>query len=87
MAVEIITREDLYLFRVQLLEDFKKLLGQTSPTEEQRWLKGSEVRRLLSISPSTLQSLRISGKLKSTKIGGVHYYSYSLLKELLEQKT
>jgi hypothetical protein len=74
MALEVITREDLHDFRLQLLEDFKKLL-QPHKTEQKQWLKGTEVRQLLKISPGTLQNLRVNGTLTYTKIGGILFYS------------
>lgn len=83
MAVEIVTREDLQLFRVQLLNDLKELLTPKESKEEHQWLKNSEVKKLLNISSNTIQRLRISGKLRSSKIGGVHYYRYEDVQGLL----
>lgn len=39
-------------------------------------MKSHEVRRLLKISPGTLQTLKSSGILPYTKMGGVHFYDY-----------
>ena len=83
MAVEIVTREDLQLFRVQLLNDLKELLTPKESKEEHQWLKNSEVKKLLNISSNTIQRLRIAGKLRSSKIGGVHYYRYEDVQDLL----
>ena len=47
------------------------------------WLKNAEVKRLLGISSNTIQRLRIAGKLRSTKVGGVHYYRYEDIEKLL----
>jgi hypothetical protein len=47
------------------------------------WLKNSEVRKLLNISSNTVQRLRISGKLRSSKVGGIHYYRYEDIEKLL----
>lgn len=82
MAVEVLTREDLQQFHLQLLQDLKSLL-QPMQQEEKKWLRSSEVRTLLKIAPSTLQSLRIRGLLHPTKIGGTFYYDYTELKSLL----
>lgn len=86
MAIEVITREDLNEFRSLLLNDLKEILKpQTQQPKE--WLKSNEVRKLLNISPGTLQNLRINGTLTYTKIGGIIYYAYSdLQKVLLENK-
>ena len=83
MAIEVITREDLNEFRTLLLADLKEIL-QTKTQLTKQWLKSNEVRKLLNISPGTLQNLRINGTITYTKIGGILYYSNSDLEKLLE---
>lgn len=83
MALEVITREDLHDFRLQLLEDFKQLL-QPQKTIQKQWLKGTEVRQLLKISPGTLQNLRVNGTLPYTKIGGILFYSSQGIDALMQ---
>ncbi len=84
MAVEIITKEDLKAFRMELLHDLKQELSPHIPSKPKQWLKSSEVRRLLKISPGTLQNLRINETLRYTKIGGIIYYSYDDIEAILE---
>lgn len=83
MAIEIITKEDLNEFRALLLSELKEIL-QSKPEQTKQWLKSNEVRKLLNISPGTLQNLRINGTLSYTKIGGIIYYSNADLEKLLE---
>jgi hypothetical protein len=83
MSVEVITKEDLEIFRVHLLEDLKKVL-QPLNAPKKEWLKSKEVRSLLKISPNTLQNLRITRKLQPTKIGGILYYRFDEIEKLLE---
>ena len=85
MAAEIITKEDLHEFRIELLNDLKKQFSSHLPARPKQWLKSSEVRKMLKISPGTLQNLRINRTLRFTKIGGTIYYSYEDLELLLEQ--
>lgn len=80
---QIITREDLNEFRNLLLNDLKEIL-QAEPQQAKQWLKSSEVRKMLNISPGTLQNLRINGTITYTKIGGILYYSTADLEKLLE---
>lgn len=84
MAIEVITREDLNEFRNLLLNDLKEIL-QSKPEQTKQWLKSNEVRKLLNISPGTLQNLRINGTLTYTKVGGIIYYAYSDLLKVLEE--
>jgi len=86
MALEVITREDLNEFRTLLLNDLKEIL-QKPPNRAKQWLKSSEVRKLLNISPGTLQTFRINKTLSYTKIGGIIYYGYQDIEKLLEQNT
>jgi hypothetical protein len=83
MAIEVITREDLNEFRTLLLSDLSAMLNSKQEQTKQ-WLKSNEVRKLLNISPGTLQNLRINGTISYTKIGGILYYSNADLNKLLE---
>jgi hypothetical protein len=85
MGATIITTEDLMEFKVELLEDIKALLKDQNGQQGKKWLKSNEVRDLLGISPGTLQNLRVNGTLPYTKIGGVLYYEYHEIMEVLEQ--
>ncbi len=83
MAATIITTDDLYQFKIELLEEIKEMLGNSS-MEEKQWLRSSEIRKLLKISPGTLQNLRINGTLPYTKIGGVIYYAHQDVQKMLQ---
>jgi len=82
MAIEVITKEDLQEFRIELLNDIRQLM-KPEPKLSKPWLKNAEVRKLLSISCNTIQRLRIAGKLRPSKVGGVYYYRYSDIEKLL----
>lgn len=76
-----ITKKDLLNFCNILLEEIQETLGAAEPTPQ--WLKSSEVRKLLKISPGTLQNLRINGTLSYNKIGGIIYYNYAEIQKIL----
>jgi hypothetical protein len=82
MAIEILTKADLHEFRKSLLEDIRGILKDTNE-QPKKWLKSIEVRKLLNISPGTLQNLRINGTLSYTKIGGIIYYDHTVIEKLL----
>lgn len=84
MSVEIITKEDLVLFKSELISEITKLVKPVSQSQSKQWLKSTEVRKLLNISPGTLQNLRINGTLRYTKIGGIMYYKSADIDSLLE---
>ena len=86
MSAEIITREDLEQFRIRLLTDIKGVISEAKTNSPKGWLKSSEVRSYLKIGTSKLQSLRITGKLVSSKIGGVHYYKLEDIERMLNNQ-
>jgi hypothetical protein len=82
MAVEILTRHDLILFKEDLISELKQIFNKDQAVQK-KWLKSDEVRRLLKVSPGTLQTLRVNGTLQYTKIGGIIYYDYDHIQSLL----
>lgn len=85
MPATILTSEDLYDFKIELLEEIKKLISPQSSKEAKRYLKSSEVMEMLSISPGTLQNLRINGTLPYSKIGGIILYEEKEIERVLEE--
>ncbi|MNT86459.1 hypothetical protein D3C72_2267530 [compost metagenome] len=76
-----ITKRDLLNFSNLMLAEIKEMVGmQEQPAQ---WLKSSEVRKLLKISPGTLQNLRINGTLTYTRIGSIIYYKYEDILKVL----
>ena len=84
MAATIMTVEDFKEFKIELLEQIKKIVEFQNTPSIKKWLKSTEVRKLLNISPGTLQNLRINGTLSYTKIGGTIYYANQDIDKLLE---
>ena len=83
MNVELITRDDLREFKNELLNELKQIM-QPGQGQSKKWLKSSEVRKMLNISPGTLQNLRINGTLRFTKIGSIMYYKLEDINKVLE---
>ena len=82
MSVEIITKEDLFHFKQELLSELKLIL--TPPAPVKPWLRSYEVRKLLNISSGTLQTLRINGTLRYSKMGGTMFYKMEDIQKALE---
>lgn len=86
MAARIITPEDLLEFKQELFQELQKLFAaQTGSGLQKKWLKSTEVRELLGISPGTLQNLRVNGTLPFTKVGGMVYYQSDDILKMLEE--
>ncbi|AEA44954.1 helix-turn-helix domain-containing protein [Fluviicola taffensis] len=91
MAAQIVTVEDLEQFKSDLIFEFKTIIEnqlnigpQKNEEPKKNWLKSHQVQRLLSISPGTLQTLRLNGTLPFTKIGGVLFYDEADINRLFE---
>jgi hypothetical protein len=85
MAAEIITKEDLTLFKTELIQELRELLTTTPTAQPQKkWIKSNEVREMLGISPGTLQNMRINGTIAFKKLGGLIFYDYNDIIKLME---
>lgn len=83
-ANQLITIDDLLQFKKQLLEELLTALKFQINVVPKKWLKSHEVRMLLKISPGTLKTLKSSGIIPYSKIGGMHFYDYKDIEHLLE---
>lgn len=72
---------------MELLENIKAMINHQSGFAPKKWLKSPEVRDLLSITPGTLQNLRINGTLPYSKVAGVIYYDYEEIQKVLGSPT
>lgn len=83
MPTSIITTDDLREFKLELLDDIKKLLSNQAQDKLKKYLKSSEVMDLLQISPGTLQNLRLNGTLPYTKVGGTIFYDSEEIQKVM----
>ena len=83
-AHQLITVDDLRQFKQELLSELLSLLKTQSGIIPKKWMKSHEVRRLLKISPGTLQTLKTTGVIPYTRMGGVHFYDHDDIQKILE---
>ena len=81
---QLITNGDLFDFKSQLLFEIKTMFREFTGQPTKKWLKSKEVRKLLNISPGTLQSLRTRKVIPYTKIGGIIYHDAADIQKVLE---
>lgn len=84
---QLLTIGDLEDFRKALFDEIKNLLKETSGQQTKKWLRSSEVRKMLGVSPGTLQNLRINRMLTFSKVGGIVFYRYDDIVSLLERNS
>ena len=84
MPSEIITTDDLREFKTELLTEFRKMLKEHHGQPSKKWLKSYEVKKMLGISPGTLQNMRVNGTIPFTKMGGILFYDSEDIRKILE---
>lgn len=81
---ELITKADLEGFRENLITEIRCIFeGKGRPLK--KWLKSSEVIKLLRISPGKLQTMRKSGIISYTRIGGSLYYEPDDIQKMFDK--
>ena len=89
-----LTKEDLLHFSSVLLSDFRSIMADEFQSmfkiylhpEKKEWLRTKEVVKMLGVSNTTVQNMRISKTLKYTKVGGVVYYNIEDIHLLLRKR-
>ncbi|MBP1164055.1 MULTISPECIES: DNA-binding protein [unclassified Chryseobacterium] len=88
--METITKQDLDLLRAQIVQDIEVLIStknnQNELDEDFDWIRSKKIRKLMDISPATLQNFRISGKIRHKKILGSYYYNKQDLLNLFKDE-
>jgi hypothetical protein len=83
-AHQLITVDDLFQFKKELVQELLTALRSQPTSTPKKWMKSHEVRKLLKVSPGTLQTLKSSGILPYTKMGGVHFFDYQDIENILQ---
>lgn len=77
----IISKSEFESFKKDLIDD---ILSVIQTKESRNFLRSSDVKKLLKISDSTLQSMRIKGVIPAYKIGTTWFYKLEEICSLLE---
>jgi hypothetical protein len=80
---QLVTVADLEDFKKTILDSIRQIVTQTAGPK--KWLKSSEVRKMIGISPGKLQAIRECGLIAFTRIGGNIYYDPDDLYKLFEE--
>jgi len=83
-ASQLVTIDDLRDLEKRIVQTLLIALKLPANTAPKKWMKSHEVRRMLKISPGTLQNLKNTGVIPYTKIGGVHFFDNEDIQRLLE---
>lgn len=83
---QIVTIGDLELFKISLVDELKLLVQSVAGSGEKKWLRSSEVRKMLGISAGTLQNFRINRLLPFTRINKLIFYKPEDVEKLLSPK-
>ena len=82
-AGQLITLEDLQQFQKEFFDKLDTSLKALQHITPKKWMKTHEVRRMLKISPGTLQTLKTNGTIPFTKMGGIIFFDYDDIQKIL----
>ncbi|SDG30416.1 Helix-turn-helix domain-containing protein [Dyadobacter soli] len=81
---QLVTLADLRSVRDELLAAITRTRVSSLDTTK-KWLKSSEVRKLLNISPGKLLALRVGRQLAFVRLGGVIYYDRDDIEAMIQK--
>lgn len=84
MAPQMLTIEDLKKFKNDLFMELHQIMKPRQVLQPRKWMKSYEVREMLGVSNHTLKKLRYKGILAYTRIGGLIFYDYADIVQLMD---
>lgn len=84
MSVIVITEEALEYRLEKLVVDITNSIGKNDNIES-RWIRSKQVKELLGISDSKLQTMRVNRSLTYSQIDGTYFYDRDSIMQILEQ--
>jgi hypothetical protein len=90
MMSDAITKDDLRQFGLLLINDIRSIIEKSPEGEKEsidpEWLKSRVVRKMMDMSPGSLQNLRVTGKVRFKKVLGSYYYNKTDLRKLFSEQ-
>lgn len=84
---EVVTKDDLRQFGLSLINEIREIVQATDEAQQvhPEWLKSKAVRKLMDMSPGSIQALRVTGKVRFKKVLGSYYYNRTDLQNLFNK--
>jgi len=83
---ELVTKDDLRQFGLMIIDEVRKLKPEITKDENVEWVKSRTARKLLTMSPGSLQNLRVTGSVRFKKVLGSYYYNRADLMKIFTGK-
>jgi hypothetical protein len=84
MSILVITAEDLERQHQKVVDEVKFAVSNIDSSNV-RWIRSKQVKELLGISDSKLQTMRINRSITYSQIDGTYFYDKESILSLLEQ--
>ena len=84
MSILVITAEDLERQLQKVVDEVKSAVTITD-SNNVRWIRSKQVKELLGVSDSKLQTMRINRSITYSQIDGTYFYDKESILSLLEQ--
>ncbi len=69
----------------EIITELKLVMTKGQMPNIKKWIKSSEVKKLLNVSHGKLQTMRNAKTISFTRIGGTLYYNVDDIEKMLEQ--
>ena len=83
----IATKADIQTAKEEIIRIIGEVLSSKKSYTAKKYLRSSEIQELLHISASTLQTMRIAGKIPYTKLSGILLYDVEQIEKILTENT
>jgi len=84
MSILVITAEDLERQLQKVVDEVKSAVTITD-SNNVRWIRSKQVKELLGVSDSKLQTMRINRSITYSQIDGTYFYDKESILSLLDQ--
>jgi hypothetical protein len=71
-------------FKTEIVEEIITKMKVGAITNNTKWLRSKDVRRVMNISDGSLRNLRNDGTLRSKKIRGMYFYNEVDVRKMME---
>nr|WP_199077416.1 helix-turn-helix domain-containing protein [Pedobacter sp. ASV19] len=85
LARQLVLKGDLEEFKKDLLVAFREIAKEIVGQKPKKWMKSADVKKLLGISHSKIQTMRNAGIISFTRIGGALYYDEEDIHRMFEK--
>lgn len=82
-----VLEEFLDEFKTEITTEIKRCIKENEKPDFKKWIKSTEVKKMLNLSHGTLQMMRKTKTINFSRIGGTIYYNVDDIQRMLEERS